>query len=405
MDLFPAKIQDITPEMLTEWLRQRFPEVHVSAVHVVRHDRCGDGLASTADRVTLGIEFEGETDLPAQMILKTILLHPVFRFGMPMILGLGRFVKQVERIPELGGHLAALLFTVINIYQRYFPHAPEAMYANEVRFYRNIRPHVDIEAPVGYASAIESKKARFGILMEDLSLRDASFPNAVTGVGLEQMRCLIGNLVTLHATYWQSPLLDREFAWLPTTTAGGMYPVFDAIGLNLIRDQVAKNQFKQDLLAPLGRTVDQLWDLLWKSQRLIYRQPLTLLHGDTHIGNTYTLADGSAGFLDWQLMVKGPWCHDLNYLIATGLDPKTRRTHERDLVMTYLNALRDRGVANVPDDDAAWLAYRRTTIWGLVIGWLITPPQNYGIEITSTNISRMCDAMLDHETLRCIDTP
>lgn len=38
-------------------------------------------------------------------------------------------------------------------------------------------------------------------------------------------------------------------------------------------------------------------------------------------------------------------------------------------------------------------------IWGLVIGWLITPPQNYGVPITRANIAKMVQAMLDLDTL------
>jgi len=178
-----------------------------------------------------------------------------------------------------------------------------------------------------------------------------------------------------------------------------MFPVFDAIGLDLIRDQVAKNPFKQRLIAPLGKTLDELWALLWKSQAIIYKQPLTLLHGDTHVGNTYLLPENKGGWLDFQLMVKGPWCHDLNYVIATALSVDGRRMHEDSLLEAYFGELEALGIAHVPRMEDAKIAYRQTTLWGLVIGWLITPPQNYGEAITHANIEKMVRAVVDHGTL------
>ncbi len=404
MSVFPARIDEISVDLLTKILSERTPGVVVDGITVLDHAQCGDGLASTADRVSLSLSYvDGKRgDLPERMMLKTIFLHPVFRFGLPMIIALARFVSLLDKIPILGRVSSPGIFSLINIYQRFFPHAPEAMYANEVNFYRSIRYEVELEAPLSFASVIDENNGQFGIFMEDLALRSARFPNAITGVSLQEMKNLIINLAGLHAAYWESPRFETDLNWLPTTMQGGMYPVFNAIGLHLIRDQVAKNCFKQALLAPLNRSLDELWAGLWKSQQTIYQQPMTLLHGDTHIGNTYVLPDGKAGMLDWQLMVKGPWCHDITYLMITGLDVQTRRAHEKELLNLYRETLLEKGVRNGPTEEEAWLLYRQTAIWGLVIGWLITPPQNYGDEITTANISKLSTAMQDLDALESI---
>src|SRR3546814_4086106 len=60
--------------------------------------------------------------------------------------------------------------------------------------------------------------------------------------------------------------------------------------------------------------------------------PQTLLHGDTHLGNTYLLPGSGGGLLDWQLMVRGYHIHDVNYLITTALPIGERRAQERDLL-------------------------------------------------------------------------
>lgn len=406
MTNLPASITELTTDNLTALLSEYNPGVVVDKLDITEHAHCGDGLASTADRIGLKLQYREGTNrkgLPDCMKLKTILLHRYLRFGMPMVIGTAKVVSSLEKIPLLGKLSGPTIFTLINIYQRYFPHAPEAMYRNEVNFYGKIRPELEIEAPACYASVINDKDGQFGILMEDLGLRSARFPNAVDGVSLNEMRSLIGNLAKLHARFWESPRLEGDLAWLPTTCEGGMFPVFDAIGLNIIRDQVAKNPFKQDLIKPLGKTVDELWEANWQSQRIIYRQPHTLLHGDTHIGNTYVLPDSSGGLLDFQLTVRGPWCHDLTYLLITGLDIELRQQHERELINLYRDALASHGVRSVPTEDEAFTLYRQSAVWGLVIGWLICPPQNYGETITAANIRKMVTAMIDLDSLGSLE--
>ena len=60
------------------------------------------------------------------------------------------------------------------------------------------------------------------------------------------------------------------------------------------------------------------------------------------------------------------------------------------------------GVEEPPEPNEAWLRYRQSAIWGLVIGWLITPTENYGEEITAANISRLVTAVQDLETFEAL---
>jgi hypothetical protein len=397
---FTALVDDLSPDLVTSVMAERDPGVRVASVEIVEHDRCGDGLASTADRLLLALEYAstGATSPPPRLILKTRFLHPLLRFGLPVVLGLSSAVRAAQSIPLLGAQARSLLFVIVGAYQKWFPHAPDAMYVNEVRFYRDLRDDLDIEAPRSFGSVYDDRTRHFGMLLEDLTERGAHFPNALESQSLATMRSLLENLASLHARFWKSPRFERELSWVDTRLAGGMYPVFEGIGLDLIRYQVEQHPFKADLIAPLGRSVDELWEALWASQRTLDAGPHTLLHGDTHIGNTYVLPDGTGGFLDWQLMVRGSYANDVAYVIATGLDPATRRAEQRALIKLYLEQLRRHGV-DAPSFDEAWTGYRLAIIWGIVIGWLITPPVNYGEAITSANISRLVDAALDVDSL------
>lgn len=389
-------------DTLTEALRAAHPGVDLRGVHVTERARCGDGLASTADRLALRLELGDDPvtrgALPERAIVKTILLNPALRFGMPVIAATARVTRALARVPLVGRLAGPLVFASIGVYQRFFPHAPAAMYANEVRFYAELRPRLNIEAPRVYASHIDEQTGSFQIVLEDLRERGASFPNATTGRTLAQARSWIANLARLHAEFWASPRFADTLAWVPRTNRGGMFPVFDGIGFDLIRDQVRRSPDKRELLAPLGRSLESLWADTWRAQVLFEADPPTLCHGDAHVGNSYVVGD-AVGLLDWQLMVRGCWAHDLGYALATGLSSEDRRAHERELLVEYLERLAELGVRSPPSFEHAWLRYRQSMIWGLVIGWLITPPQNYGVPITRANIAKMVQAMLDLDTL------
>jgi len=401
--MFPP-CADLDLDALRERLSANYPSVDLRGLEVLERARCGDGLASTADRVRVGLEFgdsAGTGPLPAELVVKTILLRPALRFGLPVILTTAKVTRALGRVPLLGRAASPMVFALIGIYQHWFPHAPAAMYVNESRFYAQLRPELEIEAPHAYASWFDERNGSFQIAMEDLSARGAEFPNATGSRSLAQIRSLIDNLARLHARYWASPRFSADLAWVASTRRGGMFPVFDAIGFDLIRDQVRRSPDKRELLAPLERSLESLWAATWQAQAVFEGDPQTLCHGDAHIGNSYLLGD-RAGLLDWQLMVRGCWAHDLSYSLATGLSIEDRRTHERALLGEYLERLASHGVADPPSFEHAWLRYRQGMIWGLVIGWLITPPQNYGVEITRANIGKMVAAIQDLDTLTAI---
>lgn len=361
--VFPTEPEDLTPHILTAALGQRWPGIVVQHVEIVDVKRCGDGVASTADRVVLELTYGstsgslGGQELPTRMILKTMLATP---------------------------------------------HAPAAMYENEVRFYSELRAEVDIEAPSAFASLFDPETGRFGLLLEDLGARQARFPSAIEVVSLAEVRSILSHLATLHGRFWNSPRFDGDLAWVATPMSGGMFEVFDLIGLELIEDQVARYPFKQRLIAPVGRSVAQMWELLWKVQRRHCEHPTTLLHGDPHLGNTYLLPGDRGGLLDWQLMMRGSWAHDVVYLLMTSLELDVRRAHEMDLLAEYLDLL-GRAGGDAPTLDDAFERCRAAALWGLVIGWLICPPENYGQPITEANISRAVAAVMDYDTIGMIE--
>jgi len=83
--------------------------------------------------------------------------------------------------------------------------ASSTMYRNEVRFYRELRSELDIETPQAYASVFDEASGTFGVVMEDVRVRSARFPNATQSLSDEEITCLLDQLAALHARFWQSP--------------------------------------------------------------------------------------------------------------------------------------------------------------------------------------------------------
>lgn len=353
---FPRTPDDLSPALLTEVLADVTPGVVVDSVEPLSVKWCGEGIASTADRMVLDLGYApgAAGGLPSRMVLKTMLASP---------------------------------------------HAPREMFETEVAFYRRIRPELEIEVPRCFGADFDPDTGQFGLLLEDLSARGARFPDATQVVTPDEVGALLEQLARLHAAFWRSPRFADDLAWVATPRRGGMSRIFDDHGLDLVADQVDRHPFKQRLIEPLGHSVGELWKALGRSRILLEEAPATLLHGDTHLANTYLLPDGTGGLLDWQLQVRGCWAHDVVYLLATGLSVEQRREHAERLLGGYLAALAEAGVVDGPSLDEAWEWCRRAVVWGLVIGWLITPPENYGEAVTVANTERMVAAVADLDAL------
>ncbi|WP_257211542.1 phosphotransferase [Sphingobium sp. IP1] len=240
-------------------------------------------------------------------------------------------------------------------------------------------------------------------MLEDLGVRGATFPNTTVRTGPDDVRALLDQLARLHARFWQSPRFGADLAWVETHVEGAVATMMNELAPAYIAHEVEAENFKREMVQRLRTTPDRLLAGVQAVQRHQSTLPQTLLHGDTHLGNSYRLPDGTAGLLDWQLMVRGYAMHDVNYIVTTGLSIADRRAHERDLLGYYLDRLGQEGVARPPAFDSAWVEYRRTLIWGVYIGWLTTPVVNYGWEINVMNHLRLTTAYEDLETAKLVD--
>lgn len=351
--------EDLTSEILTSLLRRHQPAVTVTEVRVRRT------WQGTTSHLHLDVDYDGpENGLPQQLFVKTQLstVH-----DLPSAVD--------ESLSEGGGGTVLL--------------------DDETRFYRDLRNDLDVETMTTYFADHLDGPSQFLVIGEDITLRGAQVPDAVTGLSVEQVDELLATLSRVHAPFWDSPRLRKgsDLAWLQHPQTGGFANFLHANGFAIIR-AFLEIPYKKELLEAIGEDPDSLEAAFWKLQDRVAADPITLLHGDPHPRNTYALPDGRMGVLDWQLVRRGSWSHDVGYALIGALPPEIRRSHERELLDNYRGRLIDAGVESTPDREQMWTAYRQSPAWGFCM-WAITPDQMYSVEIVQTVLGRFAEAYSD----------
>lgn len=357
----PYYAHEFSPELLTKLVSDRHPGVVISGLFVVEGKQYGDGNASTAGRCVFDVTYSSDTD-PA----------------MPK-----RLVVKIARVGANQDH--------------------HVLYRNELDFYQRLRPSLSIETPRCFGGHFDEDSGTFALIMDDLSERGAQFMNNQVGHSSEQVRHLLDVLAPLHAQFWNSPRFDNDMTWVPSHTSGAMHTIFSdphRVPAH-IAATTAKWRFKQEMLQRMRVGLDDLLAQFQRAQQAQRRGPLTLVHGDCHVGNTYRVA-GGAGLIDWQLMCHGHYMHDVGYYLQTALSVGDRREHEKELIRYYLDQLGRAGVAEPPDFDTAWTDYRRTCPWNVYIGWLTADIENYGWEICELAHLRVMTAYEDLEAAQAM---
>jgi hypothetical protein len=241
--------------------------------------------------------------------------------------------------------------------------------SGETHFFMTFRPKVDMEAPLGYWGAADNDRTwKSIVIMEDIAhSKGAVFPEPTLRVTRSQIEDLVQNMARYHGAMWEDPAL----AVLKTPTdhvnnVGSFISMGErcAVGMERAKSVIAPGVYGQ---------ADRLWKGTVRSLALnTETYPRTLLHGDSHIGQTYITADGRMGLTDWQATMQGGWGYDFAYTVGSALEPEDRREWDRELLELYLERLAEHG-GKPPAFDEAWLIYRQQlfypySAWAFTIG-------------------------------------
>ncbi|WP_207943394.1 oxidoreductase family protein [Actinomadura sp. KC345] len=264
-------------------------------------------------------------------------------------------------------------------------------YRTEVLFYRDVAETVAIRTPRCHHAAIDPETFDFVLLLEDLS--PAVQGDQLTGCSIREAGGCVLALAGLHGPRWcDESLLDADGLHHSTEADADTLAEVYAPAVETFVDRFADRLDPADR-DTLRRTTETIgpW-LVARSDRF------GLVHGDYRLDNLLFPPDGSgATTVDWQTLTIGLPARDLSYFLATSLTTEARRTHERDLVTRYHEALLGHGVTGYPLD-LCWDDYRFALLQGpliTVLGCAYGAPTERGDAMFLTMAARACAAIRD----------
>jgi aminoglycoside phosphotransferase (APT) family kinase protein len=241
--------------------------------------------------------------------------------------------------------------------------------------------------PESYAAAVDRRRLASVIVMEDVTLHGGGPVDPARPLAVAQAESGLRGLAALHAAYWDRPAPDGIGPWR-------LGPVWAPVSWA----SLANGRRKLEALEVDHPRLDsRRLERQFRSWATIASSgPQTLLHGDPHPGNTYTLPGDALGFYDWQLVRTGSWAHDVGYFIGAGLDTETRRSNEHDLLAEYLAELERLGV-EPPTRQHAWDLYAQTPAFGLAT-WLhaLSGGGFQPVDVCLATIDRFAASYYDH---------
>jgi len=355
----PRSPEGIDADWLTAALGASFPGARVSAVRVL------GGSAGTTTRRAFELEYAGDptADLPRRLFVKC-----TTGVSQRLMLGLGGFIET------------------------------------EPGFYAEVRPGLEIEAPVGYFGAVDPRTWRSIVMMEDVtSTRGASFWRPTAKVAREQVEDLLANAARWHGALWDSPRL-AGWPWLKSTAE--QMRLIDALIAMADRTRAGVRRAAPVIPPALRARRSDLYEGMRRSMQIAGAGERTYLHGDLHVANTYATASGRMGVADWQAGLQGSWAFDYAYLLITALEVEDRRAWERELLDGYLERLAAAG-GRPPPREQAWLAYRQATLypffaWAYTIGRSRLQPRFQPEETSLTMLRRIAAAIEDLDSLAAV---
>lgn len=223
----------------------------------------------------------------------------------------------------------------------------------EVGFYSELRDRVPIATPHCHGAGHFWRG--FIVVLEDLTDSGATLRRSTDTLSADEAASLLASLAAMHRQWWGR---TESHPWLALNPrrelklGALLSPSLCRLGLWRVGSAVPE---------PLHQAISRYARNRRVAQESMSAGPTTLIHNDCHPGNQFVAADGRPGLIDWQLCRAGPWARDVAYLLATSLDPETRRSTEHSLLADYLSQLGP--VA--PSFEEAWLAYRRNVVYAV----------------------------------------
>ncbi len=236
----------------------------------------------------------------------------------------------------------------------------------ESHFFRHVARDLPLRTPITYATGWQG--TRFFLVQENLhedpTVELFTNPDMMAGPSLDLVHRCLDTFARLHACHYDLSPVERETI-LPLDYHPFLSPTMGLVSRTLNRLALKPCMKKRpgeipaDVVYAYQSSVKN-WDALldyW------FCGPLSLLHGDSHLGNFFVSGD-EMGMLDWQATHWGKGIRDVQYFLIDSLPAETLAAHEKELVNYYVERRGHYGTAI--DAEATWQEYRSFTFHTLM---------------------------------------
>lgn len=318
MRIFPAHpIVASHPKHLTSaWaqhiVNQQIPGVKVSKTKLISTD------IGTTTRVRLSVDHNGPESLANQWFVK-----------LP---SLSWRARAITALPQL-------LHT-------------------EVRFYNELAQLTPVKKPT-----VLSAKSFFArgstLVLNDITEHSAIPGSPSDEITAAQAMLVVEQIALLHAKFWDKAHNNPEYKWL----AGPIRRLEDHLGTALAVPLMKRGLKKSGDIVPnlLHNPAIHYARHRRKAMHLLSQGTQTIVHHDCHPGNLFW-HQSQPGLLDWQMVRIGEGISDIAYFLATSLNPKTRHSHEKQLIQHYIDCLKKHHIPEV-DSEKIYQRYRAHLIY------------------------------------------
>lgn len=227
----------------------------------------------------------------------------------------------------------------------------------EVAFYQAVmQSGANLPIPKCYHAVYDGA---LNLLLDDLSETHEPLEHEIPPTE-RQCYQLMDVLATLHAYWWESPILGAEIG-----TALSAQAVTDAFHED-IQNYRAFADFLGDRLQPSRRAIYEKVAATFlpiKLKRFTDQRRITLTHGDAHAWNFLypRSAQDTPRLLDWEAVGVNLGTWDTAYLMAIFWHPERRKWLEKPLMHYYHAQLIKHGVMNYSWEEC-WQDYRLAVI-------------------------------------------
>lgn len=212
----------------------------------------------------------------------------------------------------------------------------------EVRFYRELAAHVPLQTPHVLGGLVEASGACALLLAAYAPIEPAS---ELKGADFAE---IAEQLAGFHAVYWDRTAPFDAPPWTEKPKTVDL--THDAQHASRTWQVLARQpQFQELLTDATLRDLEAALAEVQKTPEYGPETPMTLCHGDLHLGNLLRGEDGGLVWADWQEVRVGYGPSDLSFLFQRAEAEGAVVPHE-GVIAAYCNALEVAGVEGVSED-------------------------------------------------------